>query len=172
MSSRALPIALSEGYNLVWAGEASEIEEYSCARCGEPVNLDRRQSSFIHPASPFCSALKSHACSALLYLKTILQRPDARVQLLRDCTRCGSHVLDDLRGETELLRSGDGQEALLIDSAERTLLVMRPGSTCARKLALAMAARYIEVDARNVLAGSPIAVLATSSAPLCCRSCA
>jgi hypothetical protein len=169
--TRGIPIAVTESDALVWASEASAYTEYFCARCAAAMQLDCNSYTFVHPPSSFCSLPLSQNKSAILYLERMLWRSDARLQLLRRCSKCATLTLSNIRGEPSRVMADDGTEGLLVSGAVRMIFWMRPSSTVCRRFALRAGLLWLDVDSRNVIDGGPIAVLDSNFPPLLCFTC-
>jgi hypothetical protein len=155
-----LSVALSESDSLVWACEASVYCEYFCANCGASLKLDVLQDCFKHPANAApCSIVQSHQKFGLLCLQQALRNAGARIQLARMCKNCGANNLHDISGQFQTVFADDGTEALLIEAFQTLLFLMRPSSPAARSCAAQYAAYWVEVDARNIISGTPLAML-------------
>lgn len=155
-------LALSDSDALVWATEASLAHEYFCACCGIALTLDLHDNVFKHPPSQYCSEIRSHQKLGLLYLHRILEDRQSCVQFEIRCPSCRDLIFFDPSGQIEsvnLIVDEVHGEALMLETSLTLLLVMRPAKTNARKLAKALGAYWLEIDARNVLSGGPLAVL-------------
>jgi len=161
MSRGEIKLAISECDSLVWATEALLHREYYCVRCWTVLSLDCKENIFRHPASAHCSSLESNRKSGLLYLYRALKNPRARVQIQLCCELCRNNFVTNIRGEksnVHLISTPRG-EAIFLNSAIELLLIMRPVTASVRQWIKSINQFWIELDARNVLSGGPLAAL-------------
>jgi hypothetical protein len=175
MPKRGVPLALSEESSLTWANDATDYCDYFCARCGLSMQIDQDNSEFRHPQCHYCSDIQSVQQSALLYLKQILdQRPRRPVQARLSCRTCNRLTMIDLShglSDCNIVRSGDNRSGLLLDGVHKILIYMRPASKAQLDETRKFDAIGIEVDARNVLSGTPIQILSGPIAQIYCEPC-
>jgi hypothetical protein len=172
MSYFRLPVALSENHHdLVWACNASIYGVYFCIQCGEPLQLDVRHDNFIHIPPVNCSLVPSHKKFGLLCLEQALRSLNARIQLTRKCERCGESHLQDISGRYHRLIAPDGTDVLLIEGCTPLLVLMRPASSTAKRWAARYEADWVEIDARNVMSATPLAVLDSNPVCMSCGRC-
>jgi hypothetical protein len=161
MAGNVLHLGLSENYSLVWAIEASATETYCCVRCGVELSLDTFENEFRHPPSTYCSAWLSSRRCAVLLLQKLVELGTNPISLTQMCSRCGQKYERKIEKDSAcyLLSIEEINDAVLIESDFRLLIAMRPIPNSLPRLAKELEARWVEVDARNVLIGSTILAL-------------
>jgi len=195
-----LNIALSDTDLVVWAADASLEQDYLCARCGVDVRLDASHNVFRHPETRYCSESLSLRKGSLLYVQRLLECGQhlQLLKRCRKCHQegVGEIFLDSFGGfvvrsvptfasfqppaassrsfpdefRSKIVTVAPDLDALWFEDSITMLVFMRSGSVCQRRFAVSIGAFWLELDARNIVSGTPVVVL-DCSLPAYCMMC-
>ncbi len=168
MASSGLYVAMTEAQTLVQAGEAQSCLDYYCPRCAIRLSFDERYLVFRHPHTTGCSETLGYQRAGIYYVYELLRARPCRFQLIKACIACSELILLQITigsDDAELIYADDGTPALLLDTFEKIVVMMRPVSPHLCALAQQLAALWVELDARNVISGGPALLLDTNLPP-------